>query len=81
MIVEIDGGYHGAPDQKERDQEREMLITEFGYTFVRVTDQQVMNELPEVLTTIRNAAQIFIREENSRYISTLRSEERVVATP
>jgi very-short-patch-repair endonuclease len=57
LIVEIDGGYHNDPAQAERDREREVLIAERGYTFVRVSDDEVMTGLSEVLETIRKTAE------------------------
>ena len=56
LIVEIDGGYHNEVEQSEQDKIREELIAEFGYTFVRFTNEQIMNDMTNVLQAIRTAA-------------------------
>ncbi len=56
MIIEVDGGYHTEPEQAERDEVRQMLITELGYTFARFTDEEVTHTMPYVLKTIEDTA-------------------------
>lgn len=70
LIVEIDGGYHNEPDQAERDREREMMIAERGYTFVRVSDSDVMDDLPQVLQTIQNTSRTLTNLTNISDAST-----------
>ena len=55
LIVEIDGGYHNAPDQAERDAERQMLVSELGYTFARFSDTDVLERMDTVMDAIRSA--------------------------
>ncbi len=57
LIIEIDGGYHDEPEQASRDAERQMLIEEFGYTFLRFADTEVIANLPLVLRAIDEVAQ------------------------
>ncbi|MBC7808267.1 MAG: endonuclease domain-containing protein [Akkermansiaceae bacterium] len=64
LIVEIDGGYHNELEQAKRDREREMMIAERGYTFVRISDTDVVNNLPLVLQTIQNTARNLVSKPN-----------------
>ncbi|MCO6451640.1 MAG: GAF domain-containing protein [Caldilineales bacterium] len=53
LIVEIDGPIH--EQQREADQERQALLETLGLRFVRVTAEQVENNLSIVLDLIREA--------------------------
>lgn len=53
LVIEVDGGIHG--DQQEYDAEREEDLRKKGYNILRVTNEQVLNSLPDVLTAINEA--------------------------
>ncbi len=53
LVVEVDGGVHA--EQEREDRMRQEALETLGLRFVRVTDKQVMDDLPAVLSTIRNA--------------------------
>jgi 5-methyltetrahydrofolate--homocysteine methyltransferase len=49
LIVEIDGESH---DQKgETDEIRDKVMKELGYKVIRVTEKEVMSDLPNVIRT------------------------------
>ena len=53
LAVEIDGGIHA--ERRERDAERDAILETHGIKTLRVTDEQVMESLPDVLDAIRRA--------------------------
>ncbi len=53
LIVEVDGGYHQEPDQAEKDQMRDLYLSNCGFVTLRVTNEQVLGELPAVLEQIQ----------------------------
>ena len=56
LIVEIDGGYHDNPQQKEFDVEREAHFTGRGYTVLRFPVDAVMTDVRPILQHIRQTA-------------------------
>lgn len=50
LAIELDGGIHTA--QVEADTIRQQNIEEHGYKVIRFTNQQIINNLVDVLTTI-----------------------------
>lgn len=56
IVVEVDGGYHETPEQRELDTERAAHFTGRGYTILRVSVDDVMNHFPDVLERIKAAA-------------------------
>ena len=56
LIVEVDGGYHDQPDQREKDRFRDAHLTACGFVIVRVTNDEVFHELSIALERIRQAA-------------------------
>ena len=52
LIVEVDGGYHGTPSQKEADAIRTKILNEFGYKVIRFTNEEVIGAIGIVLKKI-----------------------------
>ncbi|WP_394792762.1 endonuclease domain-containing protein [Armatimonas sp.] len=52
LVVEVDGGIHTEPTVRERDEERQRWIEAHGYEFLRFTNEEVLHELPRVLSHI-----------------------------
>ena len=52
LVVEVDGGVHLARDQRAYDRERDAIMALFGVRVLRVTNDEVLNDLPAVLTRI-----------------------------
>jgi len=55
LVIEIDGGYHMVPEQKEYDNSRSHRLEELGCVVIRFTNQEVLNDLNEVLSEIRSS--------------------------
>ncbi|MEB3885612.1 DUF559 domain-containing protein [Lyngbya sp. CCY1209] len=53
LIVEVDGPIHER--QREADRQRQELLESLGLHFVRVTSEEVENNLPKVLETIKQS--------------------------
>jgi very-short-patch-repair endonuclease len=51
LIVELDGGQHAV--FHEKDHERDRLLAEAGYKILRFWNNDVLQDLPGVLETIR----------------------------
>ncbi len=54
LIVEVDGGIHLDKEVRENDHRREVELMAFGYKMVRVTNDEVRNEMEKVLEFIEN---------------------------
>jgi very-short-patch-repair endonuclease len=55
LIIEVDGPYHDF--NQDKDAWRESILTARGLTMLRFTNDQVLNQMPEVLTAIRRCLQ------------------------
>ena len=42
LAVEIDGDVHNIPEQKEHDEKRQEKLEQFGITFVRITNEELL---------------------------------------
>ena len=52
LTIELDGGYHNAPEQMKSDAERTARLRELGYTEIRFTNEQVLCDLDNTLSEI-----------------------------
>lgn len=57
IIIEIDGGYHSQPEQMILDEKRTKEIEHLGFRVIRFTNEQVLFDTNNVLTTIKNLIQ------------------------
>ena len=55
LIVEIDGGYHNEPEQRELDRQRTNFLESKGFSVLRFTNEEVLCNTDETLGIIRNA--------------------------
>ncbi len=55
LIIEIDGGYHFEGEQPEMDAERTHYLNEIGYTVLRFTNEEVLQDIDNVLEEISDA--------------------------
>ena len=55
LVVEIDGGYHNDPDQKELDRQRTKYLQSKGFCVLRFTNEEVLGNTDETLGIIKNA--------------------------
>lgn len=54
LVVEVDGGVHQEPEQKEHDAIRTLDLERLGYRVIRFTNEEVLTALPDVVSRIRN---------------------------
>ncbi|RIV41908.1 DUF559 domain-containing protein [Flagellimonas pelagia] len=54
LIVEVDGGYHNNPSQKEADDMRTSILNEFGYKVIRFKNEEVFGAIDSVINRIEN---------------------------
>ena len=52
LVIEVDGGYHSEPRQKEDDQLREEKLEEMGYHIIRFSNEEVLYDIDNVLNQI-----------------------------
>jgi len=55
LAAEVDGSVHADADQAARDAERTQHLAAYGYRVLRVSNEDVLNNLPAVLQAIRAA--------------------------
>ncbi len=54
LAIEVDGGYHNEKEQRAYDEARTQVINEFGVQVMRFSNEEILNNLPEVLNKIRH---------------------------
>mgnify|MGYP003633860898 FL=1 len=52
LIIEIDGGHHNTIEQKEADVMRTEILNEIGFKVIRLTNEQVIGDIDNVLIYI-----------------------------
>lgn len=52
QIIELDGGIHNIPEEKENDEIRENELEKFGLKMVRFKNNEVLEHLDKVLTKL-----------------------------
>ena len=55
LVIEIDGGYHSTPEQKELDKQRTDFLQSKGFSVLRFTNEEVIGNTEETICIIRNA--------------------------
>ena len=55
FVVEVDGATHSTPAELEHDQKRTAFLQQQGYRVLRISNDEVLNGLDEVLILIRAA--------------------------
>ena len=53
LVIEVDGGYHFVGNQEEEDKIRAVLIEQMGFSILRFTNEEVLNETENVIATIK----------------------------
>ena len=53
LVIEVDGGYHNDPTQKEYDQQRTLYLNEKGFKVIRFTNEELLGNTEAVLTKIK----------------------------
>ncbi|MEO6255107.1 MAG: methylmalonyl-CoA mutase family protein [Ferruginibacter sp.] len=53
LIVEVDGSIHQLPENKESDEQRTKRLNELGYTVIRFTNNEILQNIDSVTATIK----------------------------
>lgn len=53
LIIEVDGEYHNAPEQKDKDEERTQHLESLGYHLLRFTNNEVIAQPDSVIEKIK----------------------------
>lgn len=54
LSIEVDGEVHNDSYQKERDEQRKMILKKLGINELRYTNEQVLNQIDEVIQEIES---------------------------
>jgi very-short-patch-repair endonuclease len=57
LIIELDGGYHQLPEVELSDRERTEILEAAGYQVLRLPNDAVLNNLPQVIQQIQGILQ------------------------
>ena len=68
LIIEVDGDYHLAEEQKLSDEERDAYLASFGFQIIRFTNEEVLYDLNNVLNEIKTAMNKLSSEHKSANI-------------
>ena len=55
LVVEIDGGYHLSPEQREADKLRTKILNDLGYREIRFKNEEVLSNPDAVLNSLRTS--------------------------
>ena len=58
LIVEVDGATHSTDDELRKDATRTAFLQSQGYRVLRITNDEVLNGMDEVLTLIGEALNV-----------------------
>jgi len=59
LVIEVDGSVHEEPQQKARDDNRDVVLAALGFKVLRVTNQEVVRAIDTVLRRIAAAASLY----------------------
>ena len=69
LIIEVDGDYHLAEEQKLSDEKRDAYLMAFGFHIIRFTNEEVLHNLNKVLNKIKTAMNKLSSENKSANIT------------
>lgn len=55
LVIEVDGLYHQLPDQKISDAERTERLNKMGFRVIRMTNDEIIGNIDNVIEKIKNA--------------------------
>jgi len=55
LVIEIDGGVHEDPEQKEKDLARQQIINDFGIKVLRFKNEEIVNDIESVIIKIQRS--------------------------
>jgi leucyl-tRNA synthetase len=76
LVIEIDGDYHDEKQQKLYDEGRSNFLNELGFSLIRFSNDEVINELEKVIEKIKDEIESQKQNKNSKGGSPLLREEK-----
>lgn len=67
VAVEIDGSQHLLPDRKERDEKKDKLLIENGWTIIRISENEIKKNIEETLVKIETILLSLLREKKYEF--------------
>jgi len=67
LVIEVDGLIHQLPDNMENDEVRTFWLQSKGYTVIRVSNEEVINDIEKVLLSIEQRLQTLPFAEKKTY--------------
>lgn len=67
VAIEIDGSQHLLPDRKERDEKKDRLLIENGWTIIRISEKEIKKNIEETLTKIENVLLSLYKEKKYEF--------------
>ena len=61
LIVEVDGSVHSEPEQMKRDENRDIVLRKLGIKLLRVSNNEVFEDLESVLRKIAHSTKAAYR--------------------
>jgi len=53
LVIEVDGGIHNEEDVKERDENREFELKNFGLKIIRITNEEIEQDIDGILEKLK----------------------------
>ncbi len=53
LVIEVDGGYHSAPQQQQDDTVRTIDLDRMGFRVIRFSNEEIINDTNNVIQTIK----------------------------
>ncbi|HVF81348.1 MAG TPA: DUF559 domain-containing protein, partial [Flavisolibacter sp.] len=76
LVIEVDGAYHNEEEQQSADKIRQQYLEQIGYTVLRFTNDEVINQIDDVLQKIKtHVAQAKEKQKASDATPLLREEK------
>jgi len=54
LIIEVDGGYHDEEEQQIYDKNRSLILTDYGYTIIRFSNEEILSSPIDVINSIKH---------------------------
>lgn len=68
LIIELDGhDYHSSPEQLDKDSKRQRYLTRAGYTLIRFTGRQIVNDCNACVLEVRSIYTEIMQRKPAKY--------------
>lgn len=68
LIIELDGhNYHSSPDQLDKDSKRQRYLTRAGFTLIRFTGRQIVNDCNACVLEVRETYTEIMQRKPAKY--------------